>query len=113
MNLQNWMSQAKAHWQEFQPTRFRELKKSGMLGQALQEAADRTYQEMNALTEAGFTELEAWEMVRQEYLFPPKEPALKAKSDRKQVASAAAGLFNEIADLKSEILGRLDAEEDE
>jgi hypothetical protein len=59
---------------------------------------------MNALTEAGFSEQDAWEMVREIYLFPPEEPALKAKSDRKPVASVAAGLFNEIADLKSEIL---------
>lgn len=111
MNLQSWMSQARQHWQEFQPTRFQELKQSGRLGQALQDAAERTYQEMNALTEAGMTEQEAWEMVREQYLFPPEEEALKAKADRKPVASEAARLFNEIADLKSDILRRLDAEE--
>ncbi len=49
--------------------------------------------------------------VHRTYLFPPEEPALKAKSNREPVASAAASLFNEIADLKSEILARLDAEE--
>ncbi|MDP3552633.1 hypothetical protein [Methylocystis sp.] len=80
MNLENWINQARRHWQEFQPTRFKELKKSGKLQAALDEAAERTYQEMNALTEAGFQEHEAWEMVRQEYLFPPEEAALKAKS---------------------------------
>lgn len=104
MNLQSWMNQAKKHWQEFQPTKFKELKQSGNLGQALQDAAERTYQEMNALTDAGFAEHETWEMVRQSYLFPPEEEALKAKSDREPVASEAARLFNEIADLKSEIL---------
>jgi hypothetical protein len=56
----------------------KELKQSGNPGQALQEATERTYQEMNAVTEAGFSEHEAWEMVRETYLFPPQEPALCA-----------------------------------
>ena len=43
-------------------------------------------------------------MVRETYLFPPEEAALKAKNDRQPVASEAARMFNEIARLKSEIL---------
>jgi hypothetical protein len=39
----------------------------------LQEAAERTHQEMSQLQANGLTEQEAWEMVRQNYLFPPPE----------------------------------------
>lgn len=104
MNLRNWISLASAHWKEFQPTRYKELVRTKTLGTALQEAAERTYQEMEALTANGFQEHEAWEMVRELYLLPPEEPALKAKNDRQPVASEAARMFNEIARLKSEIL---------
>ena len=104
MNLESWKSQAMRHWKEFQPTRYRELVRSGKLQAALDEAAQQTYLEMNALTEQVFQEHEAWEMVRETYLFPPEEPALKAKNDRQPVASEAARMFNEIAQLRSEIL---------
>ena len=75
--LQNWVSQAKAHWAEFQPTKFAELKKAGTLENALQDAALRTAEEMNDLEEAGLQEHEAWEMTREKYLFPPEEQSLQ------------------------------------
>jgi hypothetical protein len=73
MNLQNWVSQARAHWKEFQPKRYAALEKSGKLEATLQEAAERTHQEMSAFEEQGFNNQEAWEMTRQRYLFPPEE----------------------------------------
>ena len=103
MNLEAWMSQARAHWKEFQPTRFKELVKTGKLRAALKDAAERTYQEMTELEQAGFQNNEAWEMVRERYLFPPEEAALKAKHDREPVASEAARTFNELMRLKSEL----------
>jgi hypothetical protein len=104
MNLESWMSQASSHWKEFQPTRYKELVKSRKLEAALRDAAERTYAEMTELEAKGFREYEAWEMVRNEYLFPPPEAKLKAKWDQEPVASEAARMFNEIARLKSEIL---------
>ena len=80
MNLESWKSQAMRHWKEFQPTRYRELVRSGKLQAALDEAAQQTYLEMNALTEQVFQEHEAWEMVRETYLFPPEE-ALEGETD--------------------------------
>ncbi len=71
--LQNWVRQAREHWQEFQPTRYRELVKSGKLETALQDAAERTYREMTALEDQGFKYQEAWEIVRERYLFVPEE----------------------------------------
>jgi hypothetical protein len=104
MNLQNCISQAREHWKEFQPTRFKELQKAGKLEPALKEAAEKTHQEMTELEAQGFQEWEAWEMVRESYLFPPEEQSLKDQEDNEPVASEAARLFNEIARLKSEIL---------
>jgi hypothetical protein len=42
-NLNNWISQAREHWKEHQPTRFRELSKAGKLGKALRDAAEQTH----------------------------------------------------------------------
>lgn len=70
---QNWIRQADAHWKEFQPTRYAALKESGQLKGALQQAADQTSLEMGQLTDSGYRHDEAWEMTREQYLFPPEE----------------------------------------
>ena len=69
-----WIAQAKAHWQEHQPKRFKALKESGKLAEALKDAAVATSLEMKALMEQGAQWHEAWEMVREQHLFPPEEP---------------------------------------
>ena len=90
--LQNWVSQARAHWKEFQPTLFSQLQKSGKLDAALQQAATLTAEEMNQLEQSGMTEHEAWEMTRERYLFPPQEASLQ--EDEEPMQSGAA--LNEI-----------------
>ena len=81
MNLNNWIRQAKEHWKEFQPTRYNELEKAGTLEQALQQAAEQTHLEMSELEESGFQSHEAWEMVRERYLFLPEEPGLEDEEE--------------------------------
>ncbi|RTL81272.1 MAG: hypothetical protein EKK29_18155 [Hyphomicrobiales bacterium] len=73
MNLENWISQARRHWKEFQPTRYEALLRAGILESELRIAAERTHDEMSAFEQNGFTTHEAWERVREEYLFPPQE----------------------------------------
>lgn len=73
MQHANWISQAREHWREHQPKRFKQLKAQGILNQKLREAADATAQEMQTLVGQGFSQLEAWEMTREQYLFPPEE----------------------------------------
>lgn len=73
VNLQNWVNQAREHWKEFQPKRYSALIKSGKLEPALQDAAERTYREMTALEDQGFDYQDAWEIVRERYLFVPEE----------------------------------------
>ena len=75
-----WIAQAKAHWQEHQPKRFKALKESGKLAEALKDAAVATSLEMKALMEQGAQWHEAWEMVREQHLFPPEEPGASAEA---------------------------------
>ncbi len=98
MNLQNWISQARESWRENNPALFKELNRSGKLGAALKEAAERTHAEMSELEAAGYSNQEAWELTRERYLFLPPEPT------KDEVASRGASLFNEANDLQSQIL---------
>ena len=98
MNLKHWISQARAHWKEHRPTYYRELNRTGKLGEALKEAAEATHREMSELEAAGYSNQEAWEMVRETYLFPPGEP------EKDEVASRGAQLFREANALQSQIL---------
>lgn len=88
--LQNWVSQARSHWKEFQPTLYSQLEKSGKLNQALQQAAMKTAEEMDELEQQGMTEHEAWEMTRERYLFPPEEQSLMQDEDEDEPTSGAA-----------------------
>ena len=103
----NWISQAREHWKEHQPTRFKELSKARKLGKALRDAAERTHREMSSLEAQGYRNHEAWEIVRERYLFPPQEPGVEPDEDM-----PAARLSMEVAALHSEIL-RLAHEPDE
>src|SRR6185312_4992802 len=78
MNLQNWVKQARAHWKEHLPKLYHQLEASGTLEAALQDAAERTLQELMALEQAGHDPQGAWEMVRESYLFPPEPDSLYA-----------------------------------
>ncbi len=80
VEFHNWISQARAHWKEFQPKRFKALQKAGTLQETLKDAAERTHLEMSALEESGFSNSEAWEMTRELYLFPPEEPGLSKEN---------------------------------
>lgn len=77
MNLNHWISQARDHWKQHQPTLFAQLKAKNQLGNALREAAEKTYQEVSELEAQGFSEHEAFEMTREKYLFPPEEASLQ------------------------------------
>ena len=99
MKHQMWMNQAKEHWKEFQPTRFNELKKNGQLETALEEAANLTYLELNQLENQGLQPHEAWEMVREKYLFLPEEPGLEDEE-----TNPAAALLQEAMALNTRIL---------
>jgi len=72
MNLQNWINQARSHWQENRPKLHQSLKKQGTLEPMLKQAAERTYQEVSQLEDAGYQPDEAFQMVREKYLVFPR-----------------------------------------
>lgn len=82
MNLNDWISQARDHWRRFQPIKFKELLAAGKLNMALREAAELTHREMTELENSGFRNHEAWEMVRERYLFPPQETPSKDEGNQ-------------------------------
>lgn len=104
MNLQNWVSEARAHWKEFLPSRYKEFEDAGVLDEALQDAAKLTYREVSSLENAGLSSEEAWERTKGEYLLLPPEPKQKAKMDREPSPNVAAQTFNETAQFLSELL---------
>ncbi len=106
MNLDNWISEARAHWKEFQPKRFRALQQNGRLNEALRAAAEQTHREMTELEARGHTEQEAWEMVREQYLFPPEE-----KTKEQPVATQGVRDFMELTAMTSKALRALANEE--
>lgn len=89
--LTNWINQASEHWKDFQPTRYKALKRTGKLEKALQKAAKRTSEEMDQLMRAGYKHHEAWEVVKERYLFPPEEESLR-EDEAEELAKARPDL---------------------
>lgn len=107
MELKSWVSQAKAHWKEFRPAMYEALRASGTLEQSLQEAATRTHEEMTQLEQSGFREHEAWEIVREKYLFPPEE------TSEPMEPSEFRALSSDLTALQSRVLRMMDGVDEE
>lgn len=105
---QNWKNQARRHWKEFQPSRYRELVKTGRLESALDEAVDLTFNDLNALEDVGVPAPEAWQQVRERYLFPPEEGAAEAPLN-----SPGLALMREALELNNRVLHQLNQINDE
>ena len=76
-----YVSLAERHWRTWQPRRVAELERTGRLTTKLQEAAERTVTDSEALRQhflqQGLTpnqaQQRAWEIVRERYLLLPPE----------------------------------------
>lgn len=73
MMYANWIRQAKEHWKEFLPAKYKALQQAGELDQELMKAAEATAALMDQWRAQGATETEAWEIARNEFLFPGPE----------------------------------------
>ena len=73
LRLSNWTSQARAHWKEHLPGRYKSLEVQGTLDEELMAAAKLTELDLEAMMEIGATYDEAFQAVRETYLFPPEE----------------------------------------
>ena len=68
-----WGLQAKEHWKEHRPKMYRQLEESGRLEDALYAAQELTVAAMADLIERGVNWYQAWELIREEWLFLPSE----------------------------------------
>ena len=75
------------------------------MNEALNEAVRKTHEDMNELENQGFQNHEAWEMVRERYLFLPEEEGLTDDEE----ANEAARFYTEFVREMNKIL----QEEDE
>jgi len=81
MSLTQYAFLAEKHWREFLPQMVAELERKGTLRVMLQEAEERTATEMDDLRRhflqqglsAEQAHQQAWELVRERYLFLPPE----------------------------------------
>ena len=79
--LTQYGRQAEKHWREHRPKMVRELEAKGQLNQMLFEAEEKTKDEMatlrTELMQRGSTaqqaHTQAWELVREKYIFLPPE----------------------------------------
>lgn len=61
------------HWKEHRPKMYRELKKNGRLLKAAYAAQELTADSLGTLLEAGVPYFQAWEMVRENWIYLPTE----------------------------------------
>jgi len=67
------VAMGREYWRFCLPTRYQALLDAGELEQALTTAAEMTLKAMQSLRKAGFSEWEAWEAAREDYLLLEKE----------------------------------------
>lgn len=73
LELDSWAKEAAEHWYEHRPKMYKGLLEKGLLVKSLQEASERTADACHELMSKGVNPLEAWQMVREEWLFLPSE----------------------------------------
>lgn len=69
------------HWKEFRPTMYRSLKEAGTLEKEALRAVDRTMDELYQMTSRGVPYHQAWEMLKERYMYLPEEEGLEDEDD--------------------------------
>ena len=101
MSLDYYKSLAMEHWQEFLPKRWKELQEAGRLGEAIDEAAERTDREMQAQLGAGVPRNQAWEELRGRYLLlepesEPQSPQSDAHDLIREIHAATMDIYDDL-----------------
>ncbi len=73
LSKSSMMAMGREYWRSCLPIRYQALLEAGKLEQALTSAAEMTLGAMQSLRKAGFSEWEAWEVTREQYLLLEKE----------------------------------------
>lgn len=93
--LNRWIEQARKHWQANLPTLYRDLKQAGTLDKTLRAAAEATYRETSQLEASGYRPDEAFQMVRENHLFPPAEPKAEKPTSEEQSRNERLNLLRQ------------------
>lgn len=73
LSKSSMVAMGREYWRSCLPARYQALLEAGILEQALTSAAELTLEAMQKLRKAGFSEWEAWEVKREQYLLLEKE----------------------------------------
>jgi len=73
LSKSSMVAMGREYWRSCLPTRYQALLNAGELEPALTTAAEMTLEAMQSLRNAGFSEWEAWEATREDYLLLEKE----------------------------------------
>jgi hypothetical protein len=79
MQYEQWKTQARQHWKEHRPQMFKHLQEGSQLQKALTRAVEQTAADLEELQAEGMNWHQAWEMVRERYLFLPPEQSKRAE----------------------------------
>ncbi len=71
--LSGWGYQAVEHWKKYRPKMYAQLQKSGRLNEEAESAAKKTSEALNDLLEQGYSHDQAWEAVKENWMFLPSE----------------------------------------
>lgn len=100
MQHSSWIAQARQHWQEHLPKMYARLKADGTLQAKLTEAADATARDLQNLMGQGFNYQEAWEQVRETYLFLPEEKGASPEAPASEGYKTARAINQGLASLR-------------
>lgn len=98
-NLRPLAMQAIAHWKEHLPQMHARLLETGQLENEALRAAEQTLQEEADLIGQGFQSTEAWEMVREKYLFLPEEPETTPEPEEDEGYKTMAAHYRDLGRL--------------
>lgn len=73
LKLDRWAKEAAEHWYEHRPRMYKGLLEKGLLVKSLEEASERTGEAYAELVSKNVNPLEAWQQVREMWLFLPSE----------------------------------------
>ena len=100
MQHASWIAQARQHWLEHLPKMYARLKANGTLQQQLTEAAEATARDLQNLMGQGFNYQEAWEQVRETYLFLPEEKGASPEAPVSEGYKTALAINRGLASLR-------------
>ncbi len=75
------------HWKDYLPNKYQELLESGELEDEALLAYEKTMEEWADLTDQGMDYHQAWEMIREKYLFLPEEPGAIEEPEEEEMSS--------------------------